>query len=1115
VVLVVQDKAQATKLSETPFYYPWLPTDDLQFIGEASSIDAGDIVNWSELAWITANPLMGLVRSSNEPINIFVDVNASDWYTFTALPVDLSALPPGRYLEWRIFSSAPPAPDQVTVSHTPFAYTPASGMISEDTTWTAANSPYLVSSSMSVAEGSVLTIEPGVTVWFDDKHILLVQGAMVALGTAEKPITFTSWHGGKRPGDWGYIVFDDMAENTRFDANGNYQRGSALRHVIVEYAGGKIATSPGQARYDYPSLNYAIDAQNTVLYVDHTTIRHNSAGGIRVAGGALTHNTIISNSLTALSQNHGVGIVNLGSGLVAHNTVSGNQANGSTSFTLQGGGIHNQGGVVQENVVTDNRITGYQQVQGGGIFSQGGTVSHNRVEGNQVNSNGTIYGAGLYVVDLIGVQQNQVRQNLGQSSNNVTYGGGIYSQRTSLDQNLIEANTAQGRTQSYGGGVYSTGPYTLTSNLILSNTVTTIDTGSTGLRAHGGGIYTDRSVVENNEIRGNLADGSGGLGGGLYISDGQVRYNTLADNQAGQNSGAIHWLSGSGDLTYNTIADNRATGSGQTDGVYVVAGFPVIHHNNLRGERIALYNSNPAGSPRLDARYNWWGSAEANLLAATVYDFFDAPSLGFVNYVPYLAEEPSRNPTGGTVNGRNTGVVGSTYQFEVNVYPIAAIKPISYTWQIADHAPIVRMGDTLQDQVNLSWDNPGIKLIQITAANAQGSATLSYTIDIAGINSSDAYEPDNSCQQAGQILTDGTPQYRTIHSVNDEDWVTFQAVAGTTYVVEAATPDDSDADMDLEIYGACSGETQEGQDNSFGPDVSVAFIAPSSGPIYLRLRDEAGAVAAGRSASYYLTVRALSHTPDPGVVILVAGKLKENDPVQPNIYKVIEDAYRLFLTQAHPSDRIYYLAPDLNRDVTGDGQSNVDRLATRGNLRTAISQWARDRLQPGQSITLYLMDHGDTDVLYLNRLQNGTPETVPPRELSQWLSELESAVPDLKVNIVIEACRSGSFISASNSASTLVQTVSAPGRVVIASTGAVPLAYASPTGGAIFSDAFIAALGRGMSVNSSFAEARWTVQQSHPFQTPWLDDNGNGIPNEVHVDEERSDYHLFLPAVGQ
>jgi hypothetical protein len=35
-----------------------------------------------------------------------------------------------------------------------------------------------------------------------------------------------------------------------------------------------------------------------------------------------------------------------------------------------------------------------------------------------------------------------------------------------------------------------------------------------------------------------------------------------------------------------------------------------------------------------------------------------------------------------------------------------------------------------------------------------------------------------------------------------------------------------------------------------------------------------------------------------------------------------------------------------------------------------------------------------------------------------------------------------------------------------------------------------------MSLFSGFEEARWTVRQAHPDQTPWLDDDGDGVPND-------------------
>jgi len=72
------------------------------------------------------------------------------------------------------------------------ADTNVSGTISTNTTWTLANSPYIVT-GLVLVQGSgspVLTIEPGVTVKFAPAMALVVNfqapGAVSALGTAEE-----------------------------------------------------------------------------------------------------------------------------------------------------------------------------------------------------------------------------------------------------------------------------------------------------------------------------------------------------------------------------------------------------------------------------------------------------------------------------------------------------------------------------------------------------------------------------------------------------------------------------------------------------------------------------------------------------------------------------------------------------------------------------------------------------------------------------------------------------------------------------------------------------------------------------------------------------------------
>jgi len=68
---------------------------------------------------------------------------------------------------------------------------PPVGSITVDTTWTAAGSPYIISNNLTVVAGVTLTIEPGVTLLFDQGRGMTISGRLLAEGTEELPITFT------------------------------------------------------------------------------------------------------------------------------------------------------------------------------------------------------------------------------------------------------------------------------------------------------------------------------------------------------------------------------------------------------------------------------------------------------------------------------------------------------------------------------------------------------------------------------------------------------------------------------------------------------------------------------------------------------------------------------------------------------------------------------------------------------------------------------------------------------------------------------------------------------------------------------------------------------------
>ena len=94
-------------------------------------------------------------------------------------------------------------PSSVDVNRCP---TCGTGVVS-DTTWTVADSPYTVTSSITLFPGFTLTIEPGVEVIFSSGVRLNIRGTLIAEGTEINPIIFRSSAIGSK-GSWNGIYLD-------------------------------------------------------------------------------------------------------------------------------------------------------------------------------------------------------------------------------------------------------------------------------------------------------------------------------------------------------------------------------------------------------------------------------------------------------------------------------------------------------------------------------------------------------------------------------------------------------------------------------------------------------------------------------------------------------------------------------------------------------------------------------------------------------------------------------------------------------------------------------------------------------------------------------------------
>lgn len=355
----------------------------------------------------------------------------------------------------------------------------------------------------------------------------------------------------------------------------------------------------------------------------------------------------------------------------------------------------------------------------------------------------------------------------------------------------------------------------------------------------------------------------------------------------------------------------------------------------------------------------------------------------------------------------------------------------------------------------------------------------------------DAYEADDTCAQAHIIATDGSAQYHTLHAPGDVDWVKFDAVAGAVYTLQGSNVGPR-VSLVASLYRSCDQAEPPSVDLDLGQGVRMVWNCPTSGTYYLALQNHDASVF-GTDAYYDLSVRRQANN---GVAIIVAGHRDVPERLMSNITYATNMAYRTFLGAGISRERIHYLHPDLNTDADGDGTADVSAVSSSANLHTAINTWAAELVGPGVPLYLYMADHGASDQFYINTWT----DTVRAQDLNDWLTALETTTQCDHINVIMEACQSGSFILAPNS-------LSRSGRVVISSAGADQSAYAPRDGqGIYFSNMFIGQLNSGADLKTAYdivRDALWNERTEYNYQQPWLDDSGDGISNEQDGDVAR------------
>lgn len=230
------------------------------------------------------------------------------------------------------------------IAGTAFADTEVGGRLNVDTLWRAANSPYIVTSPVTIADGATLSIEAGAVVHMSAGTAISVQsGGLLVKGTPVSPVRITSYRAraGEVPvaGDWGKIVFTagTVTANTR------------IENAVIEYGQG-VELSAASPTFNNVAINFNSGPAMTIDLASSPQGVGNSAAGNVLNGIVVPAGIIVSNAQWAL---RGIPYV------LSQGNLSVGQAPAVTSVTPD---TFEQGELASLNV-SGSRLRGFEQLR--------------------------------------------------------------------------------------------------------------------------------------------------------------------------------------------------------------------------------------------------------------------------------------------------------------------------------------------------------------------------------------------------------------------------------------------------------------------------------------------------------------------------------------------------------------------------------------------------------------------------------------------------------------------------------------------------------------------------------------------------------------------------------
>lgn len=185
--------------------------------------------------------------------------------------------------------------------------------ITANTSWTNTNT-YILFGDIIVKSGVTLTIEKGTLIKGDkstlSRLVVAIGGKLIAQGTAEEPIVFTSNQaaGSRGRADWAGIAVCGLAPTNIVDGGGNPIQGRLECGATTDYDYGGNVPDDSSGVISYVRIEYAGYVCNTNLElnsltlgavgsrtkIDHVAVSFGQDDGFEFFGGSVNANHIIS-----------------------------------------------------------------------------------------------------------------------------------------------------------------------------------------------------------------------------------------------------------------------------------------------------------------------------------------------------------------------------------------------------------------------------------------------------------------------------------------------------------------------------------------------------------------------------------------------------------------------------------------------------------------------------------------------------------------------------------------------------------------------------------------------------------------------------------------------------